>query len=168
MNVVFSITNRILSRADPWLAERGDYERLFVAGDSAGANTAHNLTMKRGVRIEGMILAHPYFWGATPIDGEIKNPLVRLMLDWAWRVVSSDEISSSLDHPSINPVAEGAPDLAGLGCERAMVFLAELDPWHFRGRAYYEALTESGKEAAVLQSTCFILRIRRRSWLPRL
>ncbi|XP_020250706.1 probable carboxylesterase 3 [Asparagus officinalis] len=71
----FTAFDWILSRADPWLAERGDYERLFVSGGSAGANIAHNLTMKRGVRIEGMILTHPYFWGATPIDGEITIPL---------------------------------------------------------------------------------------------
>lgn len=92
------------------------------------------------MKIEGMVLAHPYFW-------------VRFVLDWAWRLVVLDEMSS-LDHPSINLVApEGATSLVELGWRRAMVLLAEQDPWFYRGRAYYEALKESAKEATVFEST---------------
>lgn len=132
----------VLSRADPWLAEHGDYNRLFIAGDSAGANITSSLTLREGVNVEGVVLVHPYFWGSAPIESEVTDPLIRFGIDSAWRLVKSSDMT--LDHPSINPVAEGAPSLAGLGCRRAMVVTAQMDVWVFRGRAYYGALKESG------------------------
>ncbi|CAO2207016.1 unnamed protein product [Urochloa humidicola] len=50
---------------DPWLSAHGDAARLFVAGDSAGANIAHNVALRSAggggdlpgcARIEGMVL----------------------------------------------------------------------------------------------------------------
>ncbi|KAL0922299.1 hypothetical protein M5K25_006272 [Dendrobium thyrsiflorum] len=38
----------VLSQADPWVAQFGDLNRLFVAGDSAGGNIAHQLVMRAG------------------------------------------------------------------------------------------------------------------------
>ncbi|KAJ6795226.1 tuliposide A-converting enzyme 1, chloroplastic-like [Iris pallida] len=61
--------------ADEWLVERGDVASVFLAGDSAGANLAHHATSaasKRGLRIEGLVLVHPYFWlkgGGGPEPG---------------------------------------------------------------------------------------------------
>ena len=61
-------------------AEHGDAARLFVAGDSAGANIAHNVTLRDGgglpggARIEEMVLLHPYFCGGELLPSEGTDP----------------------------------------------------------------------------------------------
>ncbi|KAF0908547.1 hypothetical protein E2562_026335 [Oryza meyeriana var. granulata] len=71
------------SSPEPWLAEHGDAARLFVVGDSAGANIAHNVTMRArkdglpgagGARIEGMVLLHPFFRGGELVASEGTDP----------------------------------------------------------------------------------------------
>ncbi|KAE9600047.1 putative carboxylesterase [Lupinus albus] len=48
------------------------------------------------------------------------------------------------DDPRVNPVAEGAPSLAWLGCRRVLVCVAEKDVLRDRGWLYYNALGRSG------------------------
>uniref|UniRef100_A0A0E0LVW2 Alpha/beta hydrolase fold-3 domain-containing protein n=1 Tax=Oryza punctata TaxID=4537 RepID=A0A0E0LVW2_ORYPU len=71
------------SGQEPWLAEHGDTARLFVASDSAGANIAHNVTMRAGkdglpggggARIDGMVLLHPFFRGGELVPSERTDP----------------------------------------------------------------------------------------------
>lgn len=88
---------------------------MFIAGDSAGANITHNMAMQleaNGVpKVEGVALLCPYFFGSTPIDKESIE-------DWKnWKVMWSFVMPSdmTLDDPRINPVADGAPILDGLG-----------------------------------------------------
>ncbi|KAM0918357.1 hypothetical protein ACQ4PT_008918 [Festuca glaucescens] len=38
------------SRDDPWLSEHGDTGRMFLAGDSGGANIVHNMAIMAGTR----------------------------------------------------------------------------------------------------------------------
>jgi len=60
--------------AEPWLAEHGDFSRLFLAGASAGGTIAHVVATRAGalgVRARGLLIVHPYFGGAVDIgDGE--------------------------------------------------------------------------------------------------
>ncbi|KAK8489376.1 hypothetical protein V6N11_082706 [Hibiscus sabdariffa] len=56
---------------EPWLNDHADFERVFLGGESSGANIAHNLAMVAGdpefslnVDILGIALVHPYFWGS--------------------------------------------------------------------------------------------------------
>ncbi|KAB1207112.1 putative carboxylesterase 5 [Morella rubra] len=57
---------------EAWLNDHVDFERVFVAGDSAGANIAHVMVRKagddglEGVKIVGMVLVHPYFGNDRP------------------------------------------------------------------------------------------------------
>ncbi|KAG6711442.1 hypothetical protein I3843_05G048000 [Carya illinoinensis] len=52
---------------ETWLNDHVDFERVFLAGDSAGANLAHNTARRAAVdvlgevKIVGMVLIHPYF-----------------------------------------------------------------------------------------------------------
>ncbi|KAE8705121.1 putative Alpha/beta-Hydrolases superfamily protein [Hibiscus syriacus] len=55
---------------EPWLNERADFDRVFLARDSARANIAHNMIMKASgaslddlirVRFVGLLLLNPYF-----------------------------------------------------------------------------------------------------------
>ncbi|PKA49931.1 putative carboxylesterase 3 [Apostasia shenzhenica] len=57
----------VLSRADPWLASLGDFRRVYITGDSAGANICHQMALRdreEGLAaIKGMALVDPYFTG---------------------------------------------------------------------------------------------------------
>ncbi|KAL8155004.1 hypothetical protein AgCh_000392 [Apium graveolens] len=61
---------------EPWLNDYADFQRVFFAGDSAGANISHNLTLRvgldkpEGFHLEGIVLVHPYFWGKEAVGGE--------------------------------------------------------------------------------------------------
>ncbi|XP_064971468.1 tuliposide A-converting enzyme 1, chloroplastic-like [Musa acuminata AAA Group] len=137
--------------AEAWLAERADFERVFLAGESAGANIAHHMAMRAGigglpcgVRIRGVALIHPYFLGSDRVESAEIYPAATENLETLWRTMCPS--SSGLDDPMINPVAEAAPSLAGLGCDRALVCVGGADALRDRGRAYYRRLRESGWE----------------------
>ncbi|KAL6641155.1 hypothetical protein ACP70R_019336 [Stipagrostis hirtigluma subsp. patula] len=147
---------------EPWLAAHGDASRLFVAGDSAGGNIAHNVTLRAGMsggalpggaRIEGMVLMHPYFRGEARLPSEGTDPRALQTSRRIWSLVCAGRYG--LDHPCINPLAMPAKDWAALGCRRAMVTVAELDSMRDRGRRYVEALRGSAwdGEEAVLYET---------------
>ncbi|CAM0954107.1 unnamed protein product [Alopecurus aequalis] len=149
---------------EPWLAEHGDAARLFVAGDSAGANIAHNVAMKAGADdgllpggawIEGMVLLHPYFRGRDllPSEGGTDPRLFSQRVERSWGFVCAGRYGT--DHPFINPLAMPAEEWAKLGCRRALVTVGELDTMRDRGRRYVETLRGSawgGKEALLYET----------------
>nr|XP_010943010.1 tuliposide A-converting enzyme 2, chloroplastic [Elaeis guineensis] len=135
--------------AETWLAEHGDFQHVYLAGCSAGANIAHHMALRAGaeelgggVRIEGVILVHPYFWGKEPFDAEIADMEIKKRMDGLWTLICPGTVGS--DDSLINPVAEAAPSLKGLACERVLVCVAKLDLLRERGRTYYEELKGSG------------------------
>ncbi|KAK1295825.1 putative carboxylesterase 2 [Acorus calamus] len=134
----------VKGHAEPWLRDHVDRTRVFLAGDSAGANICHNIAMSGGggVQIEGVVLVHPYFWGSTDTTEEALSEEERAKHDKMWRFVCPT--SEGVDDPRVNPLAEGAPSLAGLGCERVLVCEAEKDFLRGRGRTYCEGLKRSG------------------------
>ncbi|CAL5012997.1 unnamed protein product [Urochloa decumbens] len=133
---------------DPWLSAHGDAARLFVAGDSAGANIAHNVTLRAGgglpggARIEGMVLLHPYFRGEELLPSEGTDPRFLERAERTWGFVSGGRYG--LSHPFINPAAMPVVEWAKLGCRRALVTVAGLDTLSDRGRRYVEALRGGG------------------------
>ncbi|KAK1295832.1 putative carboxylesterase 2 [Acorus calamus] len=134
----------VKGHAEPWLRDHVDPARVFLAGDSAGANICHNIAMRSGgggVRIEGVVLVHPYFWGSTETT-EALSEEERAKREGVWRFVCPT--SKGVDDPRVNPLAEGALSLAGLGSERVLVCEAEKDFLRGRGRTYYEGLKRSG------------------------
>ncbi|KAL2318596.1 hypothetical protein Fmac_032472 [Flemingia macrophylla] len=134
---------------EPWLNEHVDFSRVFLAGDSAGANIVHNLAMLLGdphwdigLDILGVCLVHPYFWGSAPIGSEAVDPDRKAVVDRLWPFVCPETPDN--DDPRVNPVGEGAPSLAWLGCGRVLVCVAENDVLRDRGWLYYNALSRSG------------------------
>ncbi|MED6107088.1 hypothetical protein PIB30_010809 [Stylosanthes scabra] len=104
---------------EPWLNEHADFERVFLAGDSAGANIVHNIIMMAGhpdldlsMDILGACLIHPYFWGSTSIGSEAVEPGQKELVDRLW--------------------------------PRVLVCIAEKDVLKDRGRLYYDTLGRSG------------------------
>ncbi|KAJ0984742.1 hypothetical protein J5N97_003098 [Dioscorea zingiberensis] len=144
----------VASRSEEWLGSYGDSSRVFVAGDSAGANIVHQLALRAGretvgdgVELRGALLVHPYFWGSSPVGEETRDTVARSRIEWLWRMAAQPEMG--LDHPYFNPVAEGAPILAGLACARVLVCVASEDTFGERGRHYYKQLVGSGWGGAV-------------------
>ncbi|KAF8410033.1 hypothetical protein HHK36_002553 [Tetracentron sinense] len=134
---------------EAWLNGYADFDRVFLAGDSSGANIAHHLAMwvaekelAGGMKLLGVIIVHPYFWGEEAIGLEVLDPARKAMVDKWWLYVCP--LPKGNDHPLINPVAVGAPSLARLGCKRVLVCVAEKDILRDRGRLYYESLVKSG------------------------
>ncbi|KAL6293379.1 hypothetical protein ACE6H2_001521 [Prunus campanulata] len=143
-------------KKDPWLAKYGDFDRLYIGGDSAGGNIAHNLAIKAGleslyggVRILGVFLSHSYFWGSKPIGSEPKGEDFEKTLEYkAWDFVYPSAPGGH-DNPMLNPVGEGAPSLAGLGCSKLLVCVAGQDQLRDRGVWYFNLVRESGWKGEV-------------------
>uniref|UniRef100_A0A0E0PV12 Alpha/beta hydrolase fold-3 domain-containing protein n=1 Tax=Oryza rufipogon TaxID=4529 RepID=A0A0E0PV12_ORYRU len=131
---------------EPWLAAHGDASRVFIAGDSAGANIAHNVAMRAaaaplpgGAGITGVLLMHPYFWDASNTMGPALEDRIRR--EWRFMCGSPDV---RVDDPRLSPtVQQGAPSLAALPCRRVMVAVAGDDFLAGKGRAYHAALVAS-------------------------
>ncbi|KAI4990088.1 hypothetical protein ZWY2020_038451 [Hordeum vulgare] len=136
------------SGQDGWIADHGDASRLFLAGDSAGANIAHDMLVRAasedgGPRIEGAILLHPWFSGNAAIEGEA--PAAAKVTGLLWSYACRGSAVGGADDPRMNPLAPGAsPALERLGCARMLVTTGLEDGLAARNRAYYDAVAASG------------------------
>jgi acetyl esterase/lipase len=108
--------------ADPWLAESADFARMFISGDSAGANLAHHLAVQvasaqlavRPVRVVGYVLFSAFF-ASTERTAAETNPSADLsltveMADQLWHMALP--VGASRDHPFANPFGPDSPSLA--------------------------------------------------------
>uniref|UniRef100_A0A0D9XEJ8 Alpha/beta hydrolase fold-3 domain-containing protein n=1 Tax=Leersia perrieri TaxID=77586 RepID=A0A0D9XEJ8_9ORYZ len=140
--------------AAPWLAAHGDASRIVLAGDSAGANMAHNAAIrlrKEGIegfgnKVSGVILLHPYFWGKDPIGGEPTDAGYRGSFHRTWEFVTAGTLG--LDHPSANPAAS-PEEWRQLGAGRVLVTTAEQCWFVERARAYAEGIKKCGWDGEV-------------------
>ncbi|KAL7002800.1 hypothetical protein U1Q18_003958 [Sarracenia purpurea var. burkii] len=123
---------------DPWLNQHADFGRVFVTGESAGANIAHYVAARasasglEGLRVSGLIMIHPYF-----ADDKF-DELIKFIYP---------ESTSTEDDPILNPKSD--PDLAKLGCSKVAVFVVGKDRLKPRGEAYYETLKTSGWDGKI-------------------
>ncbi|RDY01192.1 2-hydroxyisoflavanone dehydratase, partial [Mucuna pruriens] len=143
--------------SDTWLVNYGDFSKIFIGGDSSGANIVHNVAMRAGVEalpggvnVYGAYLNHPYFCGSKPIGSEPVIGFEESPPCLIWKFVYPDA-PAGLDNPMINPLAPGAPSLAHIGCSKMLVTVAGKDHLHFRDRAvlYYDAVKVSGWKGEV-------------------
>lgn len=143
-----SVDGRVQS-PEPWIKDHVDFGRVFIAGDSAGANIAHHLVCRIAeqdpsprLNICGLVSIHPYFWGKEPVGSEVHDAARKEMVDRWWLVVCPSDKGN--DDPLINPFAEGAPRLEGLApCRKMLVLVAEKDILRDRGWLYYEKVAKS-------------------------
>ncbi|KAI3769862.1 hypothetical protein L6452_00976 [Arctium lappa] len=132
---------------EPWLNDVADFEKVYLAGDSAGANIAHNMAIRLGsypidgINLEGVILLHPFFGGEDPIGSECgKHQQLKAFTDQFWKLANPS--GSGLDDPLFNP--EKDPNLGGFGCSKILVCVAEKDTLRDRGVNYKELMEKSG------------------------
>ncbi|XP_004294837.1 PREDICTED: 2-hydroxyisoflavanone dehydratase-like [Fragaria vesca subsp. vesca] len=122
--------------SEPWLNDYADLTRVFVGGDSAGGNIAHTLLFRvgsiglPGAKVVGAVLVHPYFGGTDD--------------DKMWLYMNKE--NEGLQDRRLVPATE---DLRRLGCERVLVFVAEMDHLKGGGKRYMEELKKSGWTGSV-------------------
>ncbi|KAH9617644.1 hypothetical protein KSS87_012240, partial [Heliosperma pusillum] len=149
-----------LAGAEPWLSEHADLARVFLAGDSAGGNIAHNVAKRIGkcntpdtkIALKGLVLIHPFFWGKDRIGSELQklNPTgteltSEPMFDRIWKLANPK--TSGSDDSLLNP--EMDPELSVLGGEKVLVFVAEQDLLRDRGVHYKDLLVKCGWKGEV-------------------
>ncbi|KMT04486.1 hypothetical protein BVRB_8g181520 [Beta vulgaris subsp. vulgaris] len=133
---------------EDWLNQKVDYNKVFLLGDSAGATMAHHLASRVSrfssqVKIHGIGLIHPYFWGSNPIGLERADPVRKELVDKWWLYVCPS--NKGCDDPIINPFVDKVPSLDQFVCERMLVLVAEKDILRERGRLYYNAMLKHKK-----------------------
>ncbi|XP_038719592.1 2-hydroxyisoflavanone dehydratase-like [Tripterygium wilfordii] len=155
---------------DPWLRNHGDFDRLYIGGESAGGNIVHNIAIRAGsdnlernVKILGAFVSHSYFWGSKPIGSENDPSKPKFYVTSKSKSFASDPVlgheksfpslvwsfvypsaPGGLDNPMLNPEGPGAPSLAGLMCSRLLIVVAGEDELRDRGVRYHELVKESG------------------------
>ncbi|CAN4093004.1 unnamed protein product [Withania somnifera] len=128
---------------EPWLVNHGDFEKVFIGGDSAGGNIVHNIALRSGseclnggIKILGLLLCFPYFLTCKDFK---EDSLPSRM--WLFVNPSAED---GVDDPRINPFVEKAQSLSGLGCSKILVCVAEKDELRDIGLKYVEAVKKSG------------------------
>lgn len=144
-------------KKEPWLLNHADFNRVFVGGDSSGANIAHNLSLRAsreslqgGMSIHGVLLSHPYFLSSKPISLEPSSDddVDKNLLYKAWEFAYPNA-PGGFDNPLINPFSNDAPSLSSLQCSRLLVCVAEKDELRERGVRYFNAIKKSGWKGKV-------------------
>nr|WRU92892.1 HID1 [Rauvolfia tetraphylla] len=133
-----------------WLINHGNFNKIYIGGDSTGGNMVHNIAMRAGreslcgsLRISGAVLSYPYFlissWAKE--SDETLSDMVKMYKKY-W-LLSYPSAPGGYENPMVNPVVDGAPSLAGIGCSRLLVIMA-IDDIREAHLLYVEALKKSG------------------------
>ncbi|KAK4437863.1 2-hydroxyisoflavanone dehydratase [Sesamum alatum] len=137
---------------ETWLKNYVDFMRVYLGGDSAGANIAHNMAIRAGLdhemdrtSINGMFLNCPHFWGKKRIGNEASDPKREALMESIW--IHAYPNSTGFDDPLLNPAMD--PNLSKLGCRRVLVYVAEKDILRDRGWYYEKALRKSKWDGVV-------------------
>ncbi|KAJ0982601.1 hypothetical protein J5N97_010856 [Dioscorea zingiberensis] len=147
------------SDPDPWLAQSADLSRVFVSGESAGANLAHHLALRSArtdpdrIRIKGFILLMPFFAGVDRTKSESECPSDAFLpldrSDQYWRLALP--LGATRDDPLANPFSLGGSELESAALGPLMVVVGERDMLRDRGVEYGRRLKEMGKSVEMVE-----------------
>lgn len=142
---------------EPWL-ERADLSGLFMSGDSAGANIAHQVAIMStrvqvpGIHIRGLMLIHPFFGSERRTAQELADRSVSCvaMNDLFWSL--SIPKGYNRDYFGCNfEVVEISPEEWDQ-FPRVVVFVAGLDFLKERGVSYAEFMRERGVNVKLIEA----------------
>ncbi|WJX30616.1 hypothetical protein P8452_19134 [Trifolium repens] len=154
---------------DTWLEEYGDFDKVFLIGDSSGGNLVHEVAARAGsddlspIRLAGAIPIHPGFVRSIRSQSEIEMPQSPfLTLEMVDKFLSlALPIGSSKDHPFTCPMGTAAPPIDGLKLPPFLLCVAEKDLMRDTEMEYYEAMKKANKEVDLFVSKgmthCFYL-----------
>ncbi|KAK7838700.1 putative carboxylesterase 6 [Quercus suber] len=144
-----------------WWSRLCDFSKIFLAGDSAGANIAHNVATRvgsnRGIEamalkplsLKGNILIQPFFGGEVRTHSEnymVQSPRSALSLaasDTYWRLALP--VGANRDHSWCNPLSKGSSKLEDIRLLPALVCISEMDILKDRNLEFCTALNRAGK-----------------------
>lgn len=144
---------------DPWLSTKGDFNRVFLIGDSSGGNIVHQIAKKAAqenknlhpLRLVGAIPIHPGFVRSVRSKSELENPqspmLTLDMLDKLLNLALPE--GSTKDHPITCPMGE---DLKGYDLPPYLLCVAEDDLVIDTEMEFYEGMKKDGKDIELLVS----------------
>ncbi|PRQ26753.1 putative carboxylesterase [Rosa chinensis] len=145
---------------DPWL-NKADLSRVFLSGDSAGGNIAHNVAVKTmrnsliHVKIRGLLLIHPYFGSEKRTEKEMSTDQEAVgnvaSNDMFWRLSipegsNRDYFGCSFDKTELS-VIQWRNEFPAV-----TVYVAELDFLKERGVMYAEFLQRKGVEVKLVEA----------------
>ncbi|KAI9084947.1 hypothetical protein K1719_033120 [Acacia pycnantha] len=148
-----------------WWIQKCNFSRIFLAGDSAGANIAYNVALNlsaherasssaiiRPLEVKGMVLIQPFFGGEKRTSSENKmgeapasSKLSLAASDTYWRLALPH--GSNRDHQWCNPIlGQGSVRLEELRLCPVLVCVSELDILKDRNMELCGALVRAGKK----------------------
>ncbi|KAD4982777.1 hypothetical protein R6Q59_002408 [Mikania micrantha] len=138
---------------EPWLSTKGDFNRVFLIGDSSGGNIVHQVAKKaageneslRPLRIAGAIPIHPGFARAMRSRSEIEKPQSPMLtLDMLDKFLKMGlPLGSTKDHPITCPMGEAVD---GLDLPPYLLCLAEDDLVIDTEMEFYDGMKKDGKK----------------------
>ncbi|OUZ99503.1 Alpha/beta hydrolase fold-3 [Macleaya cordata] len=146
---------------DTWLTDVADFGRVFISGDSAGGNIAHNLAVRFGagsaelapVRVRGYVLLAPFFGGTVRTRSEAEGPreafLNLELIERFWRL--SIPVGDTTDHPLVNPFGPESPSLEPMALDPILVVVGGSDLLKDRAEYYAKKLKAFGKKVEYVE-----------------
>lgn len=153
--------------ADAWLAECGDFGRVFICGDSAGGNIAHHAAVRLGsgalslgdrLRVVGVLILWPYFGGEQRTASEAEamaRPLASSEFDpgknfdQMWRMALPE--GATRDHPAANPFGPESLPLDDVSFPPVLVAKAGQDRMRDRVAEYVNRLRAMGNSVELAE-----------------
>ncbi|KAJ3707252.1 hypothetical protein LUZ61_010957 [Rhynchospora tenuis] len=145
---------------DPWLAESGDFTKVFISGESAGGNMTHHMAVKFGpsglrpVQIRGFILIVPALIEKELTRSELECPKSAFLNPEACARYSRLALpvgASTREHPTLNPFVPESPNLENVEMGSILVIAAERDILIDSNLKYVNWLKEMGKKVEMVQ-----------------
>ncbi|KAK1425646.1 hypothetical protein QVD17_21001 [Tagetes erecta] len=153
------VKQQALTESNQWWSSQCDFTNMFMAGDSAGGNIAHNVMLRlcangahdlKPLTFKGNILIQPFFGGESRTRSEtlmVQPPGSALDLttsDTYWRL--SLPKGANRDHPWCNPWSKRLTMVERMRYLTTMVCVSELDILKDRNMEFCKVLGSSGIE----------------------
>ncbi|KAG8381417.1 hypothetical protein BUALT_Bualt06G0119900 [Buddleja alternifolia] len=147
----------VSAAADEWLTKYADFSKCFLMGMSAGGNIAYRVGLRMvtcgedlmPLKIQGLILHHPFFGGVQRTSSEIRMDVEKVcplsLTDIMWEL--GLPVSADRDHEYCNPMIGIRPDLLQkMKGQRwkVMVIGGDKDPLLDREIEFMKMLKEQG------------------------
>lgn len=139
-----------------WWSKHCNFSSVFLAGDSAGANIAHNVASRLGptnmypLTLKGTILIQPFFGGESRLNSEkntVQSPRSALSLaasDAYWHLALPS--GTNRDHQWCNPLGKGSPKMEELRLFPTLVCISEMDILRDKNLEFCSAMDRAGKK----------------------
>ncbi|KAJ8774822.1 hypothetical protein K2173_017268 [Erythroxylum novogranatense] len=142
--------------SEPWL-KLADLSQVFLSGDSAGGNIAHQVAIKTmksrdcNVKIKGLLLIHPFFGSEKRTDKEMDDGAAKhvAMNDMFWRLSIPE--GSNRDYFGCNYEMQDVSAAEWYEFPAVVVYVAGLDFLNERGVMYAEFLRKKGVKEVILE-----------------